>query len=135
MRIQLIGKFGKDHWSLLAFIECLCVDKKGVVDPDAKLRMRCNEKTHLQHLVRSRGGWKPEYGTRLKGFFEIRDENLQLPGHDDWNCVEDLESAELIRNIGTGLNPIFELTIIGRGVANKLREHKANGGMFADFGV
>jgi hypothetical protein len=131
-----IEKFGKDHWSLLAFIECLCVDNNGNVDDANKMRMRCNEQTHPQYLVRPRGGlWSPKYGTRLKGFFDKYDPKLQLPKHDDWNCVEDLEAGGLVKRIGTGINPVFELTIIGKAIATKLREHKASGGMFATFNL
>ena len=38
-----IHEFGRDHWSLLAYVECVCTDGKegiGTLDPD---RMRRNE--------------------------------------------------------------------------------------------
>jgi len=115
-----IDKFGKDHWSLLAYIEIRCVDHKGVPD---RRHFRCDAKLHpgLAHHISD-----TEYPTRLKGKVELHD-------HDDWNCAEDLEAAQFIVYGGTGAHPVFEMTPAGFEMAAKLRMHKANGGMFSNF--
>lgn len=122
MAIQL-EKFGRDHWSLFAYIETRCVDYGGELN---KLHMRCDQDRHPAHRhAGCREGVK--YPTRLKGD-EVQD-------HDDWDCANDLESAGLIQIGGTGLHPVFRLTKEGRRVAALLREHKANGGKFAAFSL
>ena len=75
--------------------------------------------------------WEKEYGTRLKGFFDKNESQLQLPLHDD--CVSDFEWVGLLENKGTGMNPVFVLTPLGQALAAELRRHKQNGGTFADF--
>jgi len=121
-----IEKFGKDHWSVFAYIETLCVDGHGV--PDTR-RMRTDIDRHPGltnwHPI-NRPDLNQKYPTRLKGMVE-------LPNHDDWDCAEDLEEAGLIKNIGTGINPRYKLTEKGFTVASFLRKHKANGGCFASF--
>lgn len=111
-------QFGKDHWSTFAYCETLAVDRKGVVD---QIRMRLNG---------------DDYPTRLKGFFVEggkKDESKVVYGHNDYDCIDDLEEAGLIQNIGTGTNPIVRLTDLGRKIAAQLREFKAQGGSFAYF--
>jgi hypothetical protein len=81
-------------------------------------------------------GWKPEYGTRLAGFWKesgATDPSQQLPDHDDIDCLEDLEAAGIIKNTGSGLNPLIRFTKFGHAVANRLRNHKREGGNFAEF--
>ncbi len=130
--------FGKDHWSLLAYVECRCVDNKGVPDGD---HMRTNPNRHLG-VNRPRANrfceqkWKPEYGTRLVGYFlegDKRDKSRQIKSHDDWDCFEDLEAAGFVKNIGSGINQLWELTPHGIFVAAQLRAHKAAGKHFATF--
>ncbi len=114
--------FGKDHWSIFAYTETCCVDNMGRLDIR---RLRINE---TKRPIRSNGlGWKPEYGTRIKGG------NIPDSAHDDWDCLEDLEEVGLLELIGTMINPVFRLTKEGLKVAAKLRAYKANGGRFAEF--
>lgn len=125
-------RFGKDHWSLLAYVETLVVDQQ----PIDRRRMRCNETTHpLLKGAHTPSGWKPDYGTRLKGYFNAAPEqkaSLQLPEHDDWDCLEDLEAAGLLE-VATLTSGVVRLTPEGRRLANLLREHKEQGGVFATF--
>lgn len=125
--------WGKDHWSLLAFIECLCVDQKGVLDDKRRMNMRCNPARHPMHGYFPRGDvpWKPDYGSRLKHYFQ--DKAHQMPEHDDFDCAEDFEHAGLLENNGTGINPVWKLTPKGLEITAKLRAHKANGGNFSSF--
>jgi hypothetical protein len=112
--------FGKDHWSTFAYMETRCVDYKGVPD---RRHMRCDPTRHpgLAHIA-----WKNDYPTLLAGM-------VKLSKHDDWDCFYDLEEAGLLKDIGTGINPVAKLTKLGHTVAAALRKHKAEGKNFADF--
>lgn len=134
--------FGKDHWSLLGYFETLCVDSSSELGEIDLRKMRCNDNTHPTYYINrldsgsSKNNWKPEYGTRLKGFFgegEKRDKSKQIPDHDDWNCFEDLIEAGLVTWEGTGTFPHVQFTKKGLEIAAELRKHKATGGVFAHF--
>lgn len=120
-----MAEWGKDHWSMLGYVECVCVDLKGVVD---RARVRCNPKRH-PGLALSQHSQKPDepykYASRLTNGTE--------PEHDDWDCFYDLEAEGLIRDVGTGIAPRAVMTPRGSAIAHQLREHKAKGGMFATF--
>lgn len=121
-----IDQFGKDHWSLLGFIECLCVEHKGYLDDKRRCCMRTNPHMHPMHGRWLTGPlWKAVYATRLK--------NGQAPDHDDWNVIEDLEVAGLLKNNGSAINPVFKLTPFGSRICAGLRAFKAQGGTFATF--
>ena len=109
-----IEKFGRDHWSTLAYLETRAVDCQGKVDP---LRMRSKD---------SGRGCPP---TRLRAHDE------QLANHDDYDCLEDMEKAGLLINRGTGSNPVVGLTDRGWKVASCLRRWKAEGGQYSHFPV
>ncbi len=117
--------FGKDHWSLLAYVETRCVDDKGKLD---KRHLRCNPKgAHSIHAVNANilgPRWEPTWGTRIKGG--------QLDQHDDWCCLEDLEAAGYVE-ITSAVNAFVKLTKAGVAMAALLRAHKAAGGQFATF--
>lgn len=69
-----------------------------------------------------------QYGIRLKG-------GVTLPGpdYDEWDCLNDMEEAGLIVDVGTGINPAYRMTEKGCDVAARLRKHKAMGGQYAEF--
>ncbi len=121
-----MSKFGKDHWSTFGYIECRIVDHGGIPDRN---HMRCDPERH-PGLAGSRANYSGErkkYPTRLAG------DNEFLPDHDDWDCAYDLEAVGLLEDLGTGVNPVFQLTELGHTVAAALRKHKAEGKMFATF--
>lgn len=130
-----IEKFGKDHWSLLAYVETRCVDFGGVLAPH---HMRCNEANHPTLSVTPSGiTWKPTHGTFLRGAFDLpKGDRLgagyQLPEHDDWDCLDDLECAGLVE-IQSLSNPRVSMTREGRRIAALLRAHKADGRQYATF--
>lgn len=131
--------FGKDHWSLMAYVETLCVDSsKGGVGEIDKRRIRCNPRRHPLHAVnRNFGvtGWKGEYGTRLAGFWTnagLTNLKRQMKSHDDWDCLDDLEAAGLIEILSEA-NGYVKLTDKGLTVGGLIRAWKAKGGMFATF--
>ena len=123
-------EFGKDHWSLLAYIYTQVVDNKNMLD---LTRMRVNEMkrgyTNGARKVPGTdiGSWQPTYGTRVKCG------TIPDPNHDDIDCLNDLEKAGYVNNLFTDLNPIVQMTDKGFKIAEKVNKHKANGGQFATF--
>ena len=121
-----MSQWGRDHWSTFAYLETVVVDHRGIPNLN---RMRCNHELHPGLT-----NWNPiagvidgsKYPTRLKGGVEIND-------HDDWSCVEDMESEGLVEIKGTGINPVWELTEKGSAIAHELRTFRGNGGSFSDF--
>lgn len=133
-----IERFGKDHWSLLAYIETCCVDsaQEGIGTLDNR-RMRCHPKHPKQHIVvhGAGGGWQESYGTRLRGFFGPDNQTHpehRLPDHDDWDCLDDIEAAGLVEVLNVA-NGFVRMTPAGIEVAAALRKHKALGGTLASF--
>lgn len=142
-----LEQFGKDHWSLLAYVECCCVDGRAGIGALEHRRVRINPYRYYQPeggpdqpgaiggVVVSAPAWNPEWGTRLHGFFQAEGEAqaaLQLPQHDDLACLEDLEAAGLLVVCST-VNLFVQMTPLGQTVAAQLRAFKAQGGMFARF--
>lgn len=139
-----VALFGKDHWSLLAYIETVCVDGKGSVGALTKSRLRCNEHTHPLLAVNADvTAWKAEYSTRLAGFFEFSDRadaakaveaGLQVLGHDDWDCLDDLAAAGYLEILSM-VNGFVRMRPLGQVTAALLRDFKAKGGQFAHFSI
>lgn len=113
-----MDQYGKDHWSLLGYVDCCCVDHGGQLD---KRKLRTNENTHPVHAVNraSVGAWRLDSGTRLKGYFPDQDPALMLPDHDDWDCLEDMERAGLLE-IMSEVNALVRLTAAGSVMAGQL---------------
>ena len=129
-----IKQFGKDHWSLLAYVDTRCVDHKEVLDI---VHLRTKHPA-IATTPLGQNMWEPEYGTRLKGYWKedgTKDESKKLLDHDDHDCLDDLEKAGLLTDVGTMINPFAALTKEGWRIATLLRQHKAAGGQFADFDV
>lgn len=136
-----VSCFGKDHWSLLAYVESRCVDGNKGVGTLARPHLRANPATHplLAHATPT--GWKDTYSTRLKGFFAFDERadvdkamnaGLMLRGHDDWDCLDDLQDAGFVEILSLA-NGQVRMTDAGLDAAAQLRRHKARGGMFASF--
>ncbi len=120
-----VEKFGRDHWSTFAYVECCAVDYKGALD---NRRMRCDADRHpgLVNPMLDSVQVHNKYPTILAGGEELTD-------HDDWDCLDDLEAAGFIELGGTGLHPVVALTESGYKVAAALRRHKVQGHAFSDF--
>lgn len=117
------AEFGKQHWSLLAFIETQVVDKCFPLD---HRRMSCNEKKRGI----SNGapfGWKNEWST------ENKEGKQEILGHDDIDCFEELEKEGYIKNQGTLLNMYPLITDKGWKACAELRKFKGQGGNFINF--
>lgn len=126
MRIKA-KDFGKDHWSTLAYIETCCVDGKGKVNV---LRMRCDPERHPAFAHRG----SPIEGTPLRNEYPTRlRENVEIFGHDDWDCVDDMVADGILEWGGTGIDPVFRLTTKGWALAGLARRHRAEGKGYATF--
>ena len=137
-----VTDYGKDHWSLLGYIETLCVEsiKKGVGEIDYR-KMRVNEKAHPLLWRNHDFPWQPGSGTRLAGYFlgtklgdKRVDELRRLDDHDDVDCLDDLEAAGLVEILSL-VNGFVRMTDKGREIAGRLRAHKSRGGFFSNFRV
>lgn len=136
-----IAEWGQDHWSTFAYAETCAVDKPaaGYQPYTGKLnldKLRRNPATHSEWIGkvhRMRGmvnDWKPEYGTRLKGFH--KDPSKRLSDHDDWNCLFDMQCEKLL----TVIDPrkgVIRFTDRGVVLAQHVRAYKIRGGNFAAF--
>lgn len=110
-------RWGRDHFTTLLYVETVCVDGDG--QPRAE-KMRSEPGRPRRGKVGERAFDPPgRYPTRLK--------DGDLFGHDDWDCVSDMEHAGLIEWGGTGLQPILKLTDYGWLVAGALRRARAEG--------
>jgi|ERR1035437_891008 hypothetical protein len=135
--------FGKDHWSLLSYIETCCVDNahEGVGNFDYD-RLRTNTDKHpwaigkresMSFGIMGQTYWKDEYSTRLKGYSQDRENPVLQPlGHDDVDCLDDLDAARLVE-ILTLTNCKIRITQKGMKFAAAIREHKTQGGNWAGF--
>lgn len=134
-----VEKFGKDHYSTLAYLETVAVDANGKIHT---ARMRCNPRVHRLYAYDTGLGiqrWDPKYGTVLK-------DKTILEDHDDWSCLEDMANAGWLIIVSEGERkpgepftlskknpPQISLTPKGFAVAAALRQHRANGGAYRDF--
>ncbi len=123
--------WGKEHWALLGYVETRCVDNK--IRPKTswaeldRNHMRCDVDRHPQHAnSANRSVPSKKYPTRLA-------EGIELKDHDDYDCLDDLESHGLIIIGGTGMFPTVKMTKLGLEVSSELRAHKASGKNFAEF--
>lgn len=125
-----VSDFGRDHWSLLMYLET-CVVDSNIEKPKnmgrvEKARMRTHPIRHPQHLVaRSIEDrvWLVKNGTRLKGW-RPGEPGRRLPLHDDWDALEDLEAAGLATQL-TGMGEVVSLSELGMKTAGELRKWKA----------
>lgn len=119
-------QFGKDHWNLLAYVETCAVDHRNRLDHEC---MRGNPATHpfLRNdaYQRDRGQWGSSHSTRLR-------DGKTIDGHDDWDCLDDLDDAGLVEIISL-VNGFVRMTDYGLAISAQLRRHKATGGKYQDF--
>lgn len=120
-----VNKWGKDHWSTLAYIETRIVDHSGVPNPE---HMRADIDIHPQFGNRAQQEASPD-----KRYPTILNDGTTVEKHDDWSCVDDMVAVGIMEWQGTGINPVFVLTEEGHRVTASLRRHKAKGGQFRDF--
>lgn len=136
-----MGLWGKDHWSLLGYVESVLVEcKRFELGQDARMRMNeatlNNMRIHNPNPKRPTGkqslaiAMRPEHGTRLK-------DNQVLINHDDLECLKDFADTKLIDLKAEDLRPgaFLSLSDKGQKLSYAVRKHKAGGGNFANFDV
>lgn len=133
-----VSRFGKDHWATLAYVIAACEEGDKGIGQLARSKMRCNP---ARRPLLSANRWLDSYSTRLFGFFDFPDRadldkaaaaGMQVIGHDDWDCLDDLEAAGIVE-IFSLANPAVRMTPYGLDVCARLREHKVGGGQYAGF--
>jgi len=113
-------RWGTDHWSILAFLETMAVDNKGLVKV---AHMRTHPDVHPKYVHHDT---EKLYPTRLR-------DGSKLNGHDDWSCMEDMISAGMMFALMRDRRVWIFLTPFGADVAGTLRAFKARGGLYRDF--
>jgi hypothetical protein len=95
-----LARWGKDHWGTFAYVETRWVDHRGMLSHD---QMRCDQRRHPAFYAAKRrvltNADGNRYPTRLKTETPGADGHwgtVDLPGHDDYDCLDDAISAGLI---------------------------------------
>jgi hypothetical protein len=130
--------WSKDHWSTLAYVETVIVDCAGFqIGSDARMRSnRRHFRLMNNECPRPKRSGKPglgitmgpEHGTCLK-------DNIVVPEHDDWMCVQDMAAEGLFTISAEDIEPSVVLNLSPKGTAlvEALRRHKSSGGTFSNF--
>jgi len=136
-----MAKWGKDHWSILAYLETVEVECGGFqVGFDGRMRQgrrnfrvmpqECPKPKRFDKCPRLQDAepMEHEHGTRLN-------DGTVVEGHDDWCCIQDMAMDGLFTTKLISVEPgkILHLSKIGWNIVNALRKHKAEGGSFASF--
>lgn len=120
-----IELWGKDHWSVLAYVEARCVNTTdGIGKPDP----RNIQTNHHRHPFMGNLTDGSQYSIRLKG-----GKTLPGPDYDEWDVLDDLEHFGLIENVGSGINRAYRMQPLGNDLVGQLRTYKTQGGDYADF--
>lgn len=126
------AQWGKDHWSLIAYLETCAVDRGGQIQL-IKLRTNVRRADRLKQEEMSVGsfGWRPSYGTQLRGFqSEEKTPELILGEHCDCACLLDFEREGLLEIEDWNELRIGQELI---DLAHQLRRWKAEGGTYSTF--
>ena len=138
-----MARWGRDHWSTLAYLETRIVDHRGRIAHD---HMRCHARRHpLMHAAKRRvlsvSGDGSAYPTRLR--------DGELADHDDYDCLDDMIAVGFVTvtmppaprgTLVTGFveselmtRATYALTAAGVHICAQLRTHKGRGGNWRDF--
>lgn len=101
-----MARWGKDHWTTFAYVETRWVDHRGMISHD---QMRCDRQRHpMFYSAKKRchmfgtDADGAKYPTRLKTEEPGEDGtwgSVELPGHDDYNCLDDAIREGLIEAV------------------------------------
>lgn len=98
-------RFGASHYNLLAKLVSRCYEQQADTIKFSRAWIRSNKAKHY-HLSRKGENWWNGNGTQLLGCEAFNpsqnpqpaiDAGVLLPRHDDWDCLQDLEAAGMIR--------------------------------------
>lgn len=133
-----MDRWGKDHWTTLLYLETVCVDHRGKIEPlkmrtsrrNSRLAGKLHGETHIMG--------KDEYPTRLKPTQVERAEFDRVDlvgGHDDWECMNDMADLGLLafkikneRNSNYPLQVTIEMLPLGRKYVAEARERREETG-------
>lgn len=135
-RLVPIDLWGKDHWSMLMFLEHCLVDEGGF-KIEFEPRMRQN-RHHFRVMPRRGKNRSPFFGTSMDPEFGSRLNNgTFILNHDDWCCVQDFAEEGLLslktEEIDVDCRKKITLTEKGKKLANQLRNHKSEKKTFRTF--
>lgn len=131
--------WSKDHWSVLAYVETVCVACGGFeVGLDG--RMRTNTQNHRVMLKQKPYPLRPgqkipsvimdaKHGTHLNNGQIIED-------HDDWACIQDLIPLGVFTVSVTHallIGETLKLSKKGQALVADICRHKAQGGQFSTY--
>ena len=111
------SRWGRDHWTTVVYAFCCLGSHGGTLDA-SKMRKKPGTtllRGHRGHAIAgmllSLGGESP---TRLAG-------EVDLYGHDDWDCLDDAEAVGILHNVGSGMHPVIHFTPQGLMLGQCLR--------------
>lgn len=134
-----MNKWGKDHWSTLAYVETVMVDCNGFqVGRDAHMK---SNRRHFRIMAEDCPNPKRTKNSSslaicmLPQYATILNDQQQVPNHDDWCCVQDMAAEGLFTVDVSGVEPgvVLHLSDYGHTVVSALRKHRADGGKFSNF--
>lgn len=118
-----VSVWGKDHWDTLLYVESVCVDSFttenfGQVEPD-RMRSGPENRTLASATAVANGAVSGRYPTRLLG-------TQVLEGHDDWDCLADMEEAGMVEIISLAVGQV-RMTDRGHACSAAVRVARAKG--------
>lgn len=127
-------KWGRDHWSTLAYMETVIVEHTVfTVKLDPRMRQ-----TRRMHRVLSEYSPPKDFDRSVpmdRDDGTVLADGSIIKGHDDWACVQDIANLGLLNvgpeDVDVGVDLTF--SDAGMKLAAELRAHKANGGSFKNF--
>lgn len=128
-----VERWGKDHWSTMAYLFTRCMDHAGVID---NRHMRTHPRVHrgLVGITLGKIQDGSAWPTRLR--------DGEAERHDDWSCLEDMVAAGVLTaqarvrytsQMFGGSEARVRFTDVGKRVAQALLVHKVDGGQYAKF--
>lgn len=133
--------WGKDHWTTLAYVESVMTDCGGF-QLGADSRMRTNRRNFrvMSEFPTPKRSGSETFGAT--GFYPSQsptrlNNDTDVEGHDDWNCLEDMAAIGLFDVSGLHLEPkkVIHLSLTGQKVSAALRAHKQAGNSFSTFSL
>jgi hypothetical protein len=129
--------WGKNHWSLLAYIETVMVDMGGFhvgFDPHMSQNRRNYRIMQEMNPRPKRAKSSNSMGLVMKDEWStILNNGQKVIGHDDWCSLQDLANEGLLTAEAFEPKDMLHLSEKGRAIADRLRAHKSAGGNFAAF--
>lgn len=133
-----LDRWGKDHWSTLAYVENVMTECKSFqVGADGRMRSnRRNFRVMAQYCPAPKRPTRTAPGIPMQDVHgTVLNTGTQVPNHDDWCCVQDMAAEGLFTVGPEGVEPgeLLHFSDKGYALVHALRRHKAEGGSFSTF--